>query len=129
MDAVNIAGLAVVGTVLAVLLGQYKPEYRLFTSLITGTVILLAVIAGAAPLFEELAALLEATQMPGDYLSILLKALGICFLTQLAADTCKDAGEGAIASKVEMAGKVLVLLLSLPLFEEILSIAGSLFTL
>lgn len=129
MDVISITGMAIVGTVLAVLLGQYKPEYRMLVSLATGTVILLVVVESAVPLFEQLETLLDATKMPREYLSILLKSLGICFLTQLASDTCKDAGESAIASKVEIAGKITVLLLSLPLFSQILSVAGSLFTL
>ena len=56
------------------------------------------------------------------------QALGVCFITQLASDACKDAGEGAIASKVELAGKVVILLLAMPLFEQIIGVATSLMT-
>ena len=49
----------------------------------------------------------------------MFKTLGICFLAQFAADSCRDAGESALASKVELAGKISILVLSLPLFEDI----------
>lgn len=59
-------------------------------------------------------------------MQILFKALGLCFITQIAATPAADLGETAIASKVETAGKLSVLLVSLPLFEKILGIAGGL---
>ena len=55
-----------------------------------------------------------------------MKTLGICFLTQFAVDSCKDAGESALASKVELAGKVTVVVMALPLFQSIASTAVSL---
>ena len=53
----------------------------------------------------------------------MFKALGICLLSQLAADACRDAGENAMAEKAELAGKVFLLLLALPLFEKIAELA------
>ena len=67
--------------------------------------------------------LLVATKIPLEYIEILFKTLGICFLTQFASDVCKDAGETALSSKIETAGKVIILIISLPLFERITSIA------
>ena len=61
-----------------------------------------------------------------EYVQILFKALGICLITQIACDACRDLGETAVASKVEAAGKISVLLISLPLFEQILAVVGSL---
>jgi stage III sporulation protein AD len=54
---------------------------------------------------------------------ILFKTLGLCFLAQFAADSCRDAGENALASKVELAGKLAIVILALPLFEKITSTA------
>ena len=58
-----------------------------------------------------------------EYTMVIIKALGICYVTQLASDTCQDAGERAMAGKIELAGRVAVLLLSLPMFSSILQIA------
>ena len=63
--------------------------------------------------------LLRAAALPGEYAVILFKALGICWLAQFAADSCRDAGESALASKVELAGKTAVLLTTLPLFSAV----------
>ncbi|MDR3552710.1 MAG: SpoIIIAC/SpoIIIAD family protein [Clostridia bacterium] len=119
----NIAGIAVVAAAIAVLLRQYKQEYAMLVGLATGIVVFLFVLAKAQPAFDEISSLLSGAGISSEYAQILIKALGICFVTQLASDSCRDAGEAAIASKVELAGKFTVLLLALPLFEQIAKLA------
>ena len=60
----------------------------------------------------------------GEYMPILLKALGIGLTAQTVADICRDSGETAIASKVELVGKLEILLISLPLIESIIKMSG-----
>lgn len=121
-----ILGLGVLGAVLAVLMKQYKPEYALAVSLLTGVTILVAAAGLLQPLLDELDALLAATSVPREFVGVLVKSLGICFLTQVACDTCRDAGQSAIAVKLEMAGKLTVLGLSLPLFGQLLDVVQKL---
>jgi stage III sporulation protein AD len=66
---------------------------------------------------------LNKTNVPPEYGGIIFKSLGIAFITELASDTCRDVGGTAISTKIELAGKVAILIISLPLFEKILSIA------
>lgn len=119
-------GLALVSATLAILLRQYRPEYGLMLSLICSIVILTMIIAAAKEAMDSIAMLLERANISEEFSGVLFKALGICVVTQLAGDTCRDAGEGAIASKVEMAGKLAVLLVSLPLFLKLLEISATL---
>ncbi|MEG1779438.1 MAG: SpoIIIAC/SpoIIIAD family protein, partial [Oscillospiraceae bacterium] len=101
----------------------YKPEYAVIASIAASLVILTIVIGSTIPLIEQLEELFSATNMPAGYIEIMLKAMGICFITQIACDTCKDAGESSIGSKIEMSGKIAVLLVALPLFKNLLDIA------
>lgn len=119
MNIVGIAGIAVVAAVFAAMIRRHHPEYAIVLSIAAGIVILLEVFAGAAPAIRQINSLLSSAGISSGYLAILLKALGICFLAQFAADSCRDAGESALASKVELAGKIAVVVLSLPLFESI----------
>jgi stage III sporulation protein AD len=123
MDIFAIAGLAVTAAILSVLLRQYRPEFSVFIGLGAGVIILLFVIVKAQPAFQELTSLLDRANVSSSFAGILLKALGICFVTQLACDACNDAGETAISSKIELAGKFAVLLVALPLFEQIAKLA------
>ncbi|MEM1483829.1 SpoIIIAC/SpoIIIAD family protein [Oscillospiraceae bacterium PP1C4] len=126
MNMITITGMAVIAVALSTVLKTKSPEYSLMLSLVTGVLIIGMIIAAATPLFERISALLAATGAKAEYVQILFKALGLCFITQIACDACRDLGENAIASKVETAGKISVLLISLPLFEQVLSIVGSL---
>ena len=126
MEIVAIIGLGVLGAVLAVLMKQYKPEYALAVSLLTGVVILAAAVKGMEPVLDQLDALLDATNVPREFIGVLIKSLGICFITQIACDTCRDAGQSAIASKLEIAGKLTILALSLPLFAQLLEVVRAL---
>jgi len=123
MNVIGIAGLALVSAVIAVMLRRYNQEYAVVVSITAGGVILVQILANIVPAIRQINSLLTATQLPSEYGIILFKTLGICFLAQFAADSCRDAGESALASKVELAGKLSIVLLALPLFEKIASTA------
>ncbi len=128
MKIAAIIGIALIAMILCVLLKGYRPEYSVFLSLTAGILILLMALDALVPMMGTLSRLIEISGQGREAFSILLKALGVCFFTQLASDACRDAGEGAIASKVELAGKVVILLLAMPLFEQIIGVATSLMT-
>ena len=128
MKIAAIIGIALIAMILCVLLKGYRPEYSVFLSLTAGILILLMALDALTPMMGTLSSLIELSGQGREAFSILLKALGVCFITQLASDACRDAGEGAIASKVELAGKVVILLLAMPLFEQIIGVATSLMT-
>lgn len=119
MNVVGIAGLALCAAVVATMLRRYHQEYAILLSIAAGIVILLELFANIAPALGQIRTLLSSSGLSADYALILLKTLGVCFLAQFAADSCRDAGENALASKVELAGKISIVVLSLPLFEKI----------
>lgn len=126
MEIFAIVGVGVVAAALAVVLRQSRPEYAMLVSLAAGIFILYKIFGYLTPIVAEIYTILSLSGVPLEYAEILFKALGICLLTQIACDTCKDAGENAIASKVEMTGRIAVLAVSLPLFTQVLSIVYSL---
>lgn len=126
MEILSVVGVAVISAALCVLLKQYRPEYALAVGLISSALLFMGILLALSPAFSFLTRLLEKTHTGNRYVTSLLKALGICYLVQFASDSCKDAGQAALASKVELAGKGAVLLLALPLFENLLSTAAKL---
>ena len=121
------AAAGLVGTVLALILGQYRPEFRM---LVTAAVtLLLMAMEQLSPVLEQLRSTMELTGLTGDYAAILFKAVGICLLTQLAGDVCRDSGESSIASKIELAGRAAILLTAMPLIQEVLAWAWELMNL
>ena len=119
MNIIAIAGVAVIAAILAVMMKQYHQEYSVVISIAAGIIILFEIFANVSPAIKQINTLLSSAGLSAEYTAILFKALGICFLTQFAADSCRDAGESALASKTELAGKIAIVVLSLPLFESI----------
>lgn len=126
MDLFAVIGIALVSAVLCLLLKQYKPEYAMVVSVACGVLLFAMVIAALLPALESLSGLLQKASVNVTYGKVIIKTLGVCYVTQLASDACRDAGQTAIASKVELAGKVFIVILSLPLFENLVEIAFSL---
>lgn len=129
IDLLQVAVFCLIATVLAMMLRQYRPEYAVFVSLACSVVAVLYLLQGIAQVAERMEALLENTLLSPELVQVVMKCLGVCILTELAGQTCRDAGEQAIGAKVELAGKVTLVLVSLPLFERLLQVAGSLLSL
>lgn len=123
------AAAGLVGTVLALILGQYRPEFRMLITAAVTLLLMAMVLEQLSPVLEQLRSTMELTGLTGDYAAILFKAVGICLLTQLAGDVCRDSGESSIASKIELAGRAAILLTAMPLIQEVLAWAWELMNL
>ena len=126
MNIIAITGTAIAAAALSVILRQYNKEYSLYISLAVSIIIFLAIIGSITPVVELIQELSSFSKIEPQYLSSLLKALSISYITQLASDCCKDSGENAIASKIDLAGKIAILLISVPLFDAIIGIVKDL---
>lgn len=123
------AAAGLVGTVLALILGQYRPEFRMLVTAAVTLLLMAMVLEQLSPVLEQLRSTMELTGLTGDYAAILFKAVGICLLTQLAGDVCRDSWESSIASKIELAGRAAILLTAMPLIQEVLAWAWELMNL
>lgn len=125
----NIAGIcviAVAGAILAVTLKQTTPNFSVMLALITGVIILITICISLPTVTSKIESLMNSTGVNAEYTTVLLKSVGICFICQFSSDICKDAGQNALSGKVELAGKILILISALPLMEEVLNTATSL---
>jgi len=126
MNVAAIVGIGITAAAISAVLKRFHGEFGLFVSIAASLLILFAVLNSLTPLFGLINELAEEAETESVYITILMKALAVCFITQLAAESCRDSGEGAIASKIEFAGKTAVLLISVPLFESIFGIVKEL---
>lgn len=90
--------------------------------LAVSTIVFLNITDSIPPVLEKMDRLMAYSGLDREYLTILFKALGICWLTQFASDVCRDCNEGAIASAAEIFGKIQLVVLSLPLFESLIDV-------
>lgn len=117
-----IAGIAIISSGLIILLKQYKSEYAFAATVVSGIVILSYLIISSADIFEKIEKFFYYGNLNSGDFTILIRCLGICILTKTASEMCRDFGQGSIASKVDFAGKIFILIAAAPLFEKILEI-------
>ena len=122
---VSVIGALLCAAFLAAVLRTHRPELAAGLSLLAGVLVTAAVVSRLSPLVTSLRRLTDQSGLSEDSLSLVLRAAGVCLVTQLAADTCRDAGESSLASKAELAGRFMLLVMALPLFERILALIPS----
>ena len=120
MNIFQIVIIGIVGVLLVLSIKDKSPEFALGTSLITGVIIIVAIITQFDSIFGFLNRYLAIDGFNSDYIKILLKILGIAYVTQFGAEICKDAGSASVASKIELAGKVIILSYGIPIIVSLL---------
>lgn len=115
MEMVQIVGIAMTAVLLSLVVRRSHPELALQIALVVSCGVFLFVagkLRTVIDLFEEMA---KRAGIGETYLIILLKIIGISYLTEFGVQVSKDAGEGTIAAKVELAGKVMILIMAVPI--------------
>lgn len=122
MEVIKIIGIALIALIIIILLKQYRPEFAVYISLLTGVLILVLVMDQLAGVISLLQSLANKTSVNMTFLSILIKITGIAFLSEFAVSICRDSGEGAIASKIEIGSKIVIISMSIPIISSLLEI-------
>lgn len=119
MEIWQIVGLALIVTVFTVVLKQFRPEIALQLSILAGTSIFILILSKVKVIVELLQTLADQANISSYYLLIILKIVGVAYLAEFGAQICRDAGEGALAGKIELAAKVGVIILAIPIIVAI----------
>lgn len=120
MDIIKIIGIGLISLIVIIIIKQYRPEFAVYVSLIAGALILVLVIDKMSGVINLLTNLANKTSINKDFIFLLIKITGIAFLTEFAVSICKDAGESAIATKIDMGGKVMIIAISIPIISSLL---------
>lgn len=121
-ELLKIAGVGFIGGMLALTIKKDKPEAALMTALGTSVLILISVTEKIGGIINDLRIMIENCGVDIKYFVIAIKAVGIAYIAQFAAEILRDCGEGAIASKVEAAGKIFILSLAMPVMTSFLEL-------
>ena len=122
MDIVKIVGIGLISLIIIIVLRQYKPEFTIYVSLIAGILILAMSMDKLSGIVDLLSNLSSKANVNNQFLVLLLKITGIAFLTEFAVSICKDAGETAVASKIDLGGKVIIIGISIPIISALLEL-------
>ena len=122
MDIFKIIGIGLIGGVLSITVKQYRKEYALLVGLATVVVILFFTVDTLETAIEHITLITEKSGVDARYFTAVIKVVGVAYVTQFASEILRDGGESAIALKVELAGKVFILGLTLPIVTEFLEV-------
>ena len=128
MELIGIMAVSLTAAFSALALKKYTPETAAVLAAAAGIVILTLILGRVTPILNEIKSYADSAGVSSGHISVLIKTIGICFLCRFTSDACRDAGQSSLAAKVELAGKISVLLTALPLFQTIVSTAAGLIT-
>ena len=122
MEIVKIIGITLVALIIIILLKQYKPEFAIYISLLIGVLILVLVMDKLTGVVNLVQSIANKTSINNEFLIILIKITGVAFLSEFAVSVCKDSGESAIASKLELGTKIIIVSMSIPIISSLLEL-------
>ena len=120
MEILQIVGVALIVTVLTVLLRQQRPELAVQVSIAFGVLVFIMMLGKIAAVVDVLTELTQRANVNVFYMTIIFKIIGVAYIAEFGAQVCRDAGEGAVAGKIEFAGKVLVMVMAIPIIALVL---------
>ncbi|PLR99887.1 stage III sporulation protein AD [Bacillus sp. T33-2] len=112
---IQIAGVALVATFLALILKEQKPNFAFLLIVFTGCAIFLFLVDQIYQIINMIHTLAANAKVNLIYVETILKIIGIAYIAEFASQITKDAGQGAIASKIELGGKILILAMAIPI--------------
>ncbi|WP_240620253.1 stage III sporulation protein AD [Peribacillus acanthi] len=120
MEILKIVGLSLIATFLALIVKEQKPNFAFLLVVFVGCSIFLFLVGQIQEIISMLKKIAESANVNMVYLETILKIIGIAYIAEFAAQVTKDAGQGAIASKIELAGKILILAMAIPILTVII---------
>lgn len=120
MDIIKIIGVGLIALIIIIIFKQYRPEFVIYVSIIAGVIILILIMDKVSAIIDLLTSLSNKTVINNEFLVLLIKITGIAFLTEFSVSICKDSGETAIANKIDIGGKVLIISMSIPIIASLL---------
>ena len=122
MDIVKIIGVGFIALIIIVIMRQYRPDFVIYVSIVAGAIIIFMLLDKITGIVNLLTSLSNKVSLNNEFIIILLKITGIAFLTEFAESICIDAGETAIASKVDLGGKIIIIAISIPVITALLEL-------
>lgn len=120
MEIVQVVIIGLIAAIILTLLKEEKPEIALQLSLAVGIVIFLFMMSKLTVVIEALQNIALKVKVDIVYINVVLKIIGISYLASFGMEICKDAGQSSIAGKIEFAGKILIIVLAIPILMAVM---------
>ena len=122
MDIMQIVAVGIISTVLVLIVKSYLPEISIMISILGGILIFFMLLPNLVTVLNVLNDLSHNVNTNMEHIPIVFRILGIAYIAEFGSQICRDAGEGAIASKIELGGKVIIMVVSAPIILSFLNL-------
>lgn len=119
MHILQLVGIGLTATVLVAVLRPHAPQFAMLVGMLAGIVLFIAVVKNMETVVTMLSSLAEAAKVDHGFLTTVLKIIGIAYIVEFAAQVARDAQEGALAGKIELVGKVGIVIMALPIINGV----------
>ncbi len=126
MEIFKVIGIGIIGAIIAVLLKNSKPEFSLVAVLATGVVILIILLSSLKQVIQTFSLLVEKSGLSTELFATVLKIIGIGYLTEYSSSVVSEYSGDALAKKIQLAGKLTIFIMALPIITSLLDLIGGL---
>lgn len=120
MDITQVAIIGIIGMILSIIIKKEIPSISVLISVAVGIIIFVGILPKIEAVIQILYEMISKSNIDIKYVDIVLKIIGIAYISQFASQICSDAGESSIASKIEFAGKVIIMVISAPVLMSLI---------
>lgn len=119
MHIFQLVGIGLTATVLATVLRPNAPQFAMLISVLAGMILLMMAVRNMDGVVQSLSSLASSAKVNHSFLTTVLKIIGIAYIVEFAAQVARDAGEGALGGKIELAGKIGIIVLAMPIITDV----------
>lgn len=120
MEIIEIVGIGLIATVLSLVIREQKPIFAFLLAVFTGIIIFLMLIGKISGIIQVIEELAIQSQVNMIFLKTILKIIGIAYIAEFGAQIIRDAGLESVAAKVELSGKVIILVMAIPIISVLI---------
>ncbi|NLC43965.1 MAG: stage III sporulation protein AD [Clostridiales bacterium] len=120
MNIMQITVIGMVAALLVLIVKQYRPDMAMLITMGSGILLILLLLGNINSIISTVEAMSQMANLDSIYLVTVLKVIGIAYIAEFGSQVCKDTGEGTIASKIELGGKILIMVLALPILTALI---------
>ncbi len=122
MEIMQIVGIGLIATILIVIIKDTKPEFTVLISIVTGVIIFSMLLSKLSYVITAISTLSSKVDVNITYFNTILRIIGMAYIVEFAAQISRDAGQESIAMKIELAGKVMIMVLAIPILMALMDL-------
>lgn len=122
MEIFQIVGLGIVATSAIIILKDFRPEFVIFVSIVTGIIIFSLILNKLIYVVDVIRSLSIKANLEMEYFATILKIIGMSYIVEFGSQICRDAEQNSIAMKIELAGKISIMILAIPILMSLMEL-------